>query len=448
MNTHLPQPKKRANGLPPDEKVRPAFTRYQAFMVAILTFMQFSIVLDFMVLSPLGAQLLDELNISTSQFGLVVSAYAFSAGAAGLMTAGFADKFDRKKLLLFFYSGFVLGTFLCALAPNYHFLLLARIVTGLFGGVMNAISFAIITDLFKLKVRGRVMGFVQMAFAASQVLGIPVGLLLANRFGWHSPFFMISGIALAVGVVIFIYMKPITDHLKIKSDRNPIQHLVKTISMRPYLIAFSATTLLATGGFMLMPFGSAFGVHNMGIDLKNELPMFYGIAGVFSFVLGPLIGRFADKAGKYRTFVYGSIVAGIMVVIYTNLGMTPFGIAVALNVFLFVGISARMISSQALVTGVPDAQDRGAFMSINSSVQQISGGVASAIAGMIVVQSADGRILHYDTLGYVVDCTLVITVILMFFINAYVQKKTALTTNIETTQPAPVGVPATKVPPR
>ncbi|MEQ8808774.1 MAG: MFS transporter, partial [Imperialibacter sp.] len=159
--------------LPPKKRV---FTQYETFIIAILAIIQFTVILDFMVLSPLGAMLLVELDITTSQFGLVVSAYAFSAGISGLLAAGFADKFDRKKLLLFFYSGFIIGTLLCGVAPNYHFLLAARIVTGIFGGVLGSVVFAIITDLFKLEVRGRVMGFVQMAFASSQVLGLPVGL--------------------------------------------------------------------------------------------------------------------------------------------------------------------------------------------------------------------------------------------------------------------------------
>ncbi|MCB0631928.1 MAG: MFS transporter, partial [Lewinella sp.] len=149
-----------------------------------------------MVLSPLSAILLDEMHITTAQFGLVVSAYAFSAGASGLMAAGFADRFDRKKLLLFFYTGFIVGTFLCGIAPTYHLLLAARIVTGLFGGVIGSIIYAIITDLFELKVRGRVMGFVQMAFASSQVLGIPLGLYLANLWNWHAPFLLIVGVSI------------------------------------------------------------------------------------------------------------------------------------------------------------------------------------------------------------------------------------------------------------
>jgi len=400
------------------------FTSYEAFVIAILAILQFTIILDFMVLSPLGAILLEELSISTSQFGWVVSAYAFSAGASGLLTAGFADKFDRKKLLLFFYTGFVFGTLLCALAPTYHFLLVARIVTGLFGGVIGSISFAIITDLFRLEVRGRVMGFVQMAFATSQVMGIPIGLYLANHFGWHSPFYMIVGLSLLVGIAIVIYFKPITGHLLVKGQHNALTHLAKIVSNRIYLRAFASTTLLATGGFMLMPFGSAFGVHNLGISL-DQLPLLYMITGVCSMIAGPLVGKYSDVIGKYRMFFIGSVLGMTIVAIYCNLGITPLWVVIILNVLLFIGISSRMVSASALMTAIPETKDRGAFMSVNASVQQISGGVASVVAGLIVVQTDSGVLLHYDLLGYVVVGAMLITLVMMYFIDQYVKIKTS-----------------------
>lgn len=401
------------------------FTHYEIFMVAILAILQFTIVLDFMVLSPLGAQLLVELNITTAQFGWVVSAYAFSAGASGLLAAGFADKFDRKKLLLFFYIGFVAGTFLCGIAPDYNFLLMARIITGIFGGVIGAVSFAIITDIFKLEVRGRVMGFVQMAFAASQVLGLPVGLYLANLWGWHSPFIMIVGLSVMVGVAIVIYMKPINAHLKIQSDRNALQHLGKTISNCTYIKAFGATILLATGGFMLMPFGSAFAINNLGLTMK-QLPMLYMITGIFSIGIGPLAGKLSDKIGKYKMFVVGSVISIVMVLIYCNLGTTPLWIVICINVVLFAGIMARIIPSSALLTAIPDPQDRGAFMGINSSIQQISGGVAAAVAGIIVIQTESGVLENYDILAYVVVGAMLITIGMMYWLNQLVIRKTSM----------------------
>jgi predicted MFS family arabinose efflux permease len=418
-----------ATATSPEQKsqnTKPLFSKYQVFIIAILAILQFTIILDFMVLSPLGAMLLKELNIKTSQFGLVVSAYAFSAGASGLLAAGFADKFDRKKLLLFFYTGFLIGTALCALANTYEFLMAARIITGLFGGVIGSISFAIITDMFELKVRGRVMGFVQMAFAASQILGIPIGLMLANNFGWHSPFWMIAGFGILVGIVILVGMKPVVAHLDLKSEHSPFVHLWKTLTKADYITGFLATTLLATGGFMLMPFGSAFGINNLKLSL-DQLPILYGVTGAFSIVFGPLTGKFSDKIGKFRMFIVGTIISIAMVGIYTNLGPSPLWLVIMLNVILFIGISGRMISASALTTAVPKPQDRGAYMSINSSVQQISGGVASAVAGLIVVQTSGGKLEHYPALGLTVIGSMLVALVLMYRLNEQIRKQISAT---------------------
>jgi len=398
------------------------FSSYQVFIITVLALLQFTVVLDFMVLSPLGVILLDKLHINTSQFGLVVSAYAFSAGASGLLAAGFADKFDRKKLLLFFYVGFIIGTLLCGIAPTYTFLLIARVVTGLFGGVISSVSFAIITDLFKMEVRGRVMGFVQMSFAVSQVLGIPVGLVLATHFGWHAPFWMLTVFGTLLGIAIAMYMQPVTEHLNNRMDVNPFFHLIKTLSQSRYLLAFSATTLLATGGFMLMPFASAFTTHNLGIGM-DLLPWVYGITGVFSMIFGPLTGKLSDKVGKYKVFAAGSMLTFITIAIYTNLGITPLFMVIIINIFMFLGVSSRMVAASALITAVPAPQDRGAFMSINSSVQQISGGIGAAVAGLLVTQTASGALLHYNRLGMVAMVATLITVMLMYFVNRMVQAK-------------------------
>jgi predicted MFS family arabinose efflux permease len=398
------------------------FTSYQVFVIAILSLLQFTVILDFMVLSPLGAILMEKLNVNTRQFGLVVSAYAFSAGAAGLLTAGFADKFDRKKLLLFFYTGFILGTVLCAIAPSYQFLLGARIITGIFGGVIGSVSFAIITDLFKMEVRGRVMGFVQMSFAASQILGLPIGLLLANQFGWHAPFWMIAGAGTLLGFLMLIKLKPVDKHLHLNIDRNAFHHLFATITRPDYAKAFFATTLLATGGFMLMPFGSAYSIHNLGVTLK-QLPLVYLITGVFSIVFGPLVGKLSDRVGKFNIFCMGSVLSIVMVAIYCHLGITPLWELITLNVILFVGISSRMIASSALLTAVPDAKDRGAFMSVNASTQQISGGIASIVAGLIVVQTTSGKLERYDILGYVVIGSMLLAIVMLYYLNRRVQKK-------------------------
>jgi predicted MFS family arabinose efflux permease len=392
------------------------FSSYQKFAVVLLAFLQFTIVLDFMLLAPLGALVIPALKITTSQFGLIVSAYALSAGVSGLLAAGFADRFDRKKLLLFFYGGFVVGTLLCGLASSYYLLLAARMVTGVFAGVVGSVVFAIVTDLFPMQMRGRVMGVIQTAFAASSVLGIPFGLLLSNRWGWNAPFFMVVAVGAGVGAVIRAKLRPIDEHLKHHPDRSPLHHLLHTLSNRSYLLGFLATGTLSLGGFMLMPFTSVFVVNNVGLPIQ-KLPLVYMITGGFSIVTGPLIGRASDAFGKFRVFGFGCAVTIVMVTIYTHLSTVGLGTLVAVMVLLQIGIFSRMISASALTSALPEPADRGSYMSVSSSLQQAAGGVAAMLAGMIVAQTSAGTLLHFDILGYVLICTTLVSLTLMYFIN-------------------------------
>ena len=404
----------------PDKAAATKFTGYQRFVVALLAFLQFSIVLDFMIISPLGAMIMPDLDISPQRFGEIVSAYAFSAGFSGLLAAGFADRFDRKRFLLFFYAGFVLGTALCALAPNYPLLLTARIVTGFFGGVIGSIVLAIATDLFPLEMRGRVMGVVQTAFSASQVLGIPAGLYIANLWGWHVTFLAIILIAIPVGLIIVFYMRPVSGHLMLKQEENPWKHLTATVFEPRFTMAFVTTALLVTGGYMLMPFGSVFTVNNLGIPL-TDLPTIYLASGFFTIFTGPLIGRASDAFGHLRIFAFGCVVTIIMVLIYTHLGHVSLVTVIVVSVLMFVGIFSRLIPSRALMSAIPEPTKRGSFNAASASLQQVCGGVASVIAGVIVVQGADGNLQHFDLLGYIVVGTTLLSLVLMYFIDKAVK---------------------------
>ena len=398
------------------------FSRYQSLLVALLAFVQFTLILDFMIMSPLGAIIMPALNITAGQFGVAVSAYAFSAGISGILAAGFADRFDRKRLLLFFYLGFTAGTALCALAPNYHVLLIGRIVTGLFGGVIGSVVLAIVTDLFPLRQRGRVMGFVQTAFAASQVLGIPVGIFLANHWNWHVAFGAVVGMAVVTIVAVLLIMRPVNGHLLLKQDNNAFHHLIATVGQPRYTLAFAVTTLLATGGYMLMPFGSAFTVHNLGIDIVH-LPTIYLISGLFSIFTGPLVGRASDAFGKYPVFMFGSGVSVVMVLIYTHLGQVSLTTVIIVNVLMFVGIFSRMIPSQALISAIPEASQRGSFSAVSASLQQLSGGLGSVLAAAIIAENTDGSLRHFDRLGYIVVATSILSLIAMYFVQKSVAKQ-------------------------
>jgi predicted MFS family arabinose efflux permease len=398
------------------------FSRYQSFLVALLTFVQFTVILDFIIMSPLGAILMPALDITAAQFGVAVSAYAFSAGISGVLAAGFADRFDRKRILLFFYVGFTAGTTLCALASDYHLLLLGRIVTGLFGGVVGSVVLAIITDLFPLHLRGRVMGFLQTGFAASQVLGIPVGLFLANHWNWHVAFGAIVGLAIVVIAAVLVLMRPVDGHLRLKQDKNAFAHLVATISEPRYTLAFGVTTLLATGGYMLMPFGSAYTVHNLGIDIAH-LPTIYLVSGLFSIFAGPLVGRASGAFGNFPTFMFGTVVSIIMVLIYTHLGQVGLTIVILVNILMFAGIFSRMIPSQVLISAIPAPHQRGSFSAISASLQQLSGGLGSVFAAVIIAENPDGSLRHFDRLGYIVVGTSLIALLAMYFVQKQVAAK-------------------------
>ncbi|WP_316633506.1 MFS transporter [uncultured Flavobacterium sp.] len=409
----------------------PAFTSHQKIIIAILALLQFTVILDFMVISPLGDILMKTLNMTTANFGFAVSAYAFSAGISGLLAAGFADKFDRKKLLIFFYTGFIIGTVFCALSTSYMMLLMARIVTGLFGGVIGSVSLAIVTDLFVIHQRGRVMGFIQMAFATSQILGIPVGLYFANNWGWHSAFIMIAVLGVLILIGIITQMKPITKHLEVQLDKSPLLHLWHTLSNKQYQIGFAAVAFLSVGGFMLQPFGSAFLVNNINIS-QLELPMVFFFTGLSVLFIMPLIGKLSDKISKFKLFAVGSILSIIMVLIYTNLNPVPLWEIVVVNMILFMGIMSRMIPATTLNTAIPGLEDRGAYMSISSSLQQIAGGIAAVCAGFIVHQKTKASpIENYDILGYVIAVITLSTVFLIWRVNQLVKSREAAVAKIE-----------------
>jgi predicted MFS family arabinose efflux permease len=290
--------------------------------------------------------------------------------------------------------------------------------------VIGSVVLAIITDLFPLHLRGRVMGFVQTAFAASQVLGIPAGLFLANHWGWHVSFGAIVGLSLVAMAAILFVMQPVNAHLRLKQDRNAFRHLIATIGQPRYTLAFAVTTLLSTGGFMLMPFGSAFTVHNLGIDILH-LPTIYLVSGVFSIFIGPLVGRASDAFGKFPTFAFGSAVSVVMVLIYTHLGHVSLTTAIIVNVLMFVGIFSRMIPSQALISAIPDASQRGSFSAVSASLQQLSGGLGSVFAAAIIAQNPDGTLRHFDWLGYVVVATSILSLIMMYFVQKSVANQAA-----------------------
>ena len=398
------------------------FTRYQIAVVSLLALTQFSVVLDFMVMSPLGDILMKSMKMTPSQFGVVVSSYALSAGFSGFLTASFADKFDRKKLLLFFYTGFIIGTMLCGLSNSYEFLVFSRIITGIFGGVISSISLAIVADVFDFNQRGRVMGFIQMGFGISQILGIPISLFLANQWNWQAPFYLIVALSIVIFGAVYLILKPVTAHLSLQRA-NPLKHMWNTIKNKQYRIGFIATAFMSLGGYLMMPWGSAFAVNNVGIA-QDDLPLMFMIVGLITFAVMPLIGFISDRINKFTIFAGASILIAFSILIYSHLQQTSFFILVVVNGLMMMGIMARMIPSQALTASLPEMQDRGAFMSINSSLQQMAGGIAAMVGGTIVLQKSETSPLErFDLLGYLVIVIILINIFLTYRVYKFIKTR-------------------------
>jgi predicted MFS family arabinose efflux permease len=275
---------------------------------------------------------------------------------------------------------------------------------------------AITTDLFPPQMRGRVMGFIQAAFAASQIFGLPVSLFLSDLASWHVPFLALVVLGLAGGVVIALRMQPVDEHLKLRPEHNAFWHLFHTIVEPRYLLSFVTVLFIATGGFMLMPFSTAFTVYNLGIP-QNHLWVIYLVTGIATIVAGIVVGKAADAIGKLRVFLVGTALVIVMVLIYTHLTSSTLFMVTLINVLLFIGIFSRMIPMQALMSQVPAQTQRGSFNAINASLSQLAGGVAAFVAGHIVVERPDGRLEHYDVAGYVVIATAVIVSFLLWRIQ-------------------------------
>ncbi|MBC3874036.1 MFS transporter [Undibacterium flavidum] len=407
------------------QEISTSFSTYQKIIMLSLAFIQFAIILDFMIIAPIGDILMKTLSISTEQFGLVVSSYAFSAAISGIAVAGFVDKYDRKRVLLVFFTGFIIGTLLCGLSTTYVEILASRIITGIFAGVTSSAIFTIIADLFAPQLRGRAMSGVQMGFAVSQILGVPLGIFISNKFGWNSSFIFIVVLSVLMLIGIVFLFEPINAHLQKQSDKNPFLHLWHTVNKKQYQTGFLAIMFLAVGGFILMPFSTVFLVNNVHISYDN-LPIVFLCTGLSSLVVMPIVGKLSDKFDRYRLFVFGSCAAAIMVTIYTHLSVSPLWLVIAINMLLFAAIMSRMSPVMALNTMVPKQEDRGAYMSISSSLQQIAGGAGSIIAGMIVFQpTTSSPLQHFDILGYVVIGIFAMCIYLVHRMYLNIQKNAA-----------------------
>lgn len=375
-------------------------THKEKVLLFLLAAINFTHILDFMIIMPLGNYLMPYFHITTQQFSLIVSAYSYAAFTSGIIAALVIDNFDRKKSLIFGYSGFIIGTFLCGIAPDYKFLIAARILAGLFGGLIGAQVLSIVADTFSYEKRGRAMGYLMAAFSVASVLGVPLSLYIANLISWHAPFILVAIIGFFLIPFTMKFIPPMTGHLEAKEKQKATAAFVVLFGRKEVLIALSLTGLLFFGHFLIIPFLNPFLEFNVGFTL-NQIPLMYVVGGIATLFSAPYFGKLADKKGKMNVYMICGVAALPFVYFITNMPAIPFYYVLIATGLWFIVANGRSIASQAMISNIIEPRYRGSFMSINSSLQQLFVGSASFIAGLMVSNDpVTKKIFHYPWTGY------------------------------------------------
>ncbi len=382
-------------------------TRAEWRVLLILAAVQVTHILDFMIVMPLGPQLMRDLNITPRGFGLVISVYAFSAAISGLVAAYFIDRFDRKTALVGLYAGFMGGTIACALADNYPLLLAARVVAGGFGGVVAALVLAIVGDVFADERRGRATGIVMAGFSLASIGGVPLGLYLAHEFGWRMPFAVLGAVSLAILVLVQTQLPSLTGHL----TRGPREsgRVLTVLLMPSHLRAYALMVVLVMGTFMVVPYIATYMVDNVG-RVEKELPYVYIFGGLVTLVTMPLIGRIADRYGKLRVFRVLALFAILPTLVITHLPPVSLALSLLVSTVFMAATSGRMVPVMALVMACVVPRYRGSFMSVNASVQQMAMGLASVVGANLLGENADGSLTGFGTVGVLAAVAMLATV--------------------------------------
>ncbi len=401
-------------------------TRKERIILFLLASLNFTHILDFIIMMPLGNYLMPSFNISAKQFSFLVGAYSISAFFSGLCAAFIVDRFDRKKVLVLSYIGFLVGTIACGFAPTYNLLFISRILAGIFGGVIGAQVFAIIADLFTYERRGRAMGAVMSAFAIASSVGVTFSLYLTNIFheNWHVPFRFVAIVGVILVPLIIKYIPSMEDHILRKEDRDSsfriLLNVIKTPAIRSALL-FSC--LLMIGHFLIIPFINPYMEFNKGFS-KDLTPIIYLVGGFASLAAAIYLGRIADKKGKLIVFSISVVLSLFMVVLITRMPTVPFSVVLVFFAVWFIFATGRAVTAQAMISEVVKPEQRGSFMSFNGSVQQLGTFIASIAAGFIVLKdNKTEKILRFEWLGYLSIVVLVISLLLGRYLFSGIDKK-------------------------
>jgi DHA1 family inner membrane transport protein len=385
----------------------------EIWIIVLLAAINFTHILDFMIMMPLGNYLMPFFDITPRQFSFLVGAYPITAFFSGFAAAFFVDRHDRKKVLVLAYIGFLIGTLACGTSPTYGLLLASRILTGLFGGLIGAQVLSIVADLFGYERRGAAMGAVMSSFAIASTIGVPFALYLSNIFSWHAPFIFVVAMGVVIVLLVIRFIPSMEDHIREKDEtRHRFHVLLNVIQSREQSLALVFSALVMMGHFLIIPFINPYLEFNKNYS-KDITPLIYFFGGIASFVAAIFLGRFSDKVGKLKVFSWAVFFSFAMVWIITNLpSFLPFSIVLLFFAIWFVVATGRAVTAQAMISNVVKQEQRGSFMTFNSSVQQLGTGLASLIAGFIVTKDSTGKLQRYEWVGYISIVVLLLGLIL------------------------------------
>jgi predicted MFS family arabinose efflux permease len=375
----------------------PKRERYLLFTLAGI---QFSHILDFMIMMPLGPILIDAFGIHTHEFGLLVASYSFSAAFSGLLAATFIDRYERKRLLLTIFALFGLATLACGLAPSYTTLLTARCMAGAFGGVMGAMVQTIVGDVIPFARRAKASGIVSTAFSISTVAGVPLSLWLANHFQWRAPFILIAFLTMLFIMVGVRILPELRYHISDRKRAHPFSAMFEVLRDSNHLSALLFSALIIFSGFTVIPYITIYAVGNVGIS-QHDIPLIYLTGGMATLFTARMIGHIADLRGKIKIYRWVAACALLPLYVVTNIGATTLWLWLICTTAFFVLVSGRMIPAMAIITSAAQPKLRGTFMSLNATVQSLAMGLATTMAGYIITQNSMGQIVDYSLVGYV-----------------------------------------------
>lgn len=368
-------------------------------LLFLLAAIQFTHITDFMIIMPLGPQLMRDLNITPAQFGSLVSAYTLTAGIVGLAAAPFMDRFDRRSLLLRTYAGLIAGTVACALSHSFIALFISRTVCGAFGGVSGALVLATASDIVPPIRRATGIAIVMTAFSFAAALGVPFGLYLAQSFEWEAPFFFLAAIATIIWLLVLTKMPPVRGHLE-HTGVTVVREFVHLLRNPNVGRAIMFMAMMVFGHFSIIPLLSPYLVSNVGIR-ESDLLSVYFVGGALTVFTGPQVGRLADKHGRHFVFTCLVLVACVVTLALTNIGRIPFWLVLMLTGMFFIFASGRFGPGLAIMSLAVQPRQRGAFMSLTACTRDLTSGITTAVGSALVTKAPSGELMHYNWLGWI-----------------------------------------------